>query len=441
MIQQQASQSDLLLDQKINAHRALLCGVYEYSQPLSMCQEHLLELERLVDTYGISTVCRLPIAIRKYKAATLIGEGKVQEIVQAIGDYQADIVVFDDEISASQQRNLEKIFQCPVIDRTEVILEVFSRHAQTKEAKLQIELAQIQYQFPRLKRLWTHLSKQRSGGVYLKGEGEKQVELDRRLLRRRMDILRKELKEIQAHREQQRAQRKKNHIPVFAIVGYTNAGKSTLMKTLTGAQVLIEDKLFCTLDTTTRKYLLPNNQPILIIDTVGFIRKIPHALVAAFRSTLEESTAADILIHLIDANHPMALEQAESALQVLQELGAKDKPIITALNKLDTCTDLDQFNRFRARFSKTVFLSALNRLGIDSLIEKMVQEVAALRQTVFLKIPQSEYQWIHQISQKGQILQKSYEGNDICLEASLPQDLIGQLEKYRHWTILDQTEG
>ena len=221
-----------------------------------------------------------------------------------------------------QQRNLEQAFKKPVMDRTELIIEVFAQRAQTIEARLQIELAKIRYQLPRLKRLWTHLSRQvAGGGGFTKGAGEKQIELDRRMLRQRVTRLQKEIEEVRAVRATQRASRIRTGIPTFAIVGYTNAGKSTLLKSLTQAEVLVEDKLFATLDTTTRKFKLPSNQEILLIDTVGFIQKIPHTLIAAFKSTLEEAIHTDVLLHLIDASSPQALEQAKATNEVLKELG------------------------------------------------------------------------------------------------------------------------
>jgi GTP-binding protein HflX len=289
--------------------KSLLVSIYNDPDLKPVCEEHLEELEFLCKTYGIDVIQKVPCLVRKLTAATYVSPGKLEELVKLAEELKPDLVVFDDEISPGQQRNLEEIFGIPVIDRTEVILGVFAQRAQTKEAHLQIELAQVKYQSPRLKRMWTHLSRQKatsSGGGHLKGPGEKQIELDRRLIKDRIHLLQKEIEQVASYRETQRQARMKSGIPIFAIIGYTNAGKSTLLNALTDANVFVEDKLFGTLDTTTRKFTLSNNQEILLIDTVGFIRKLPHLVVAAFRSTLEEALQADILLHIVDVSHPMA---------------------------------------------------------------------------------------------------------------------------------------
>ncbi|NGX27631.1 MAG: GTPase HflX, partial [Chlamydiae bacterium] len=274
---------------------AMLIAFYLKADEKDFSEESIDELERLAETYGLETVAKIPVPLRQITSSTIIGKGKLQELFAVAEEYSADVIIFDEEITPQQQRNLEKVFKRPVLDRTELILGVFAKRAQTKEARLQIELAKIRYEMPRLKRLWTHLSRQVSGGGgYLRGAGEKQIELDRRMLRNRESRLQKEISQVRAHRSTQRRARQRTGIPSFAIVGYTNAGKSTLLNALTQAEVLVEDKLFATLDTTTRKFSLPNNQEILLIDTVGFIRKIPHALIAAFKSTLEEAIHTDV---------------------------------------------------------------------------------------------------------------------------------------------------
>ena len=310
---------------------AFLVGAYRSGSEVQICEESLAELENLCETFGIHPVAKVACPIKKFDAATYLGSGKLAELKAQVEALSSEVVLFDDEISPQQQRNLERLFMRPVIDRTELIIEVFAQRAQTKEAKLQIELAKIRYQFPRLKRMWTHLSRQKAtagGGAYLKGEGEKQIEIDRRLLNRQIDRLKEEIEQVIQQRKTQRGLRLRTGIPSFAIVGYTNAGKSTLLNALTGADVLVEDRLFATLDTTTRKFTLPNHQEILLVDTVGFIQRIPHTLVAAFKSTLEEAVHADILLHLIDVSHPKAEEQAEATLQVLKDLGAEGHPMI-----------------------------------------------------------------------------------------------------------------
>lgn len=415
--------------------KALLISVHKGSNLKNVCEEHLAELALLTETYGIDVADKIPCNIRKFDASTFVTEGKLEELVQRAEELKVDLIIFDDEIAPSQQRNLETIFKIPVMDRTGVILEVFAQRAQTKEAHLQIELARVKYQAPRLKRLWSHLSRQagtggKGGGAYLKGEGEKQIEIDRRILKKQIDVLQKEIKEVRAHRETQRGLRTRAEIPVFAIIGYTNAGKSTLLNALTDANVFVEDKLFATLDTTTRKYMLPNNQEILLIDTVGFIRKLPHLLVAAFKSTLEEALQADILLHLVDVSHPMAEEQAATTYEVLQELNADNKPIITVLNKMDLCTNRGMINRLRILYPKSVAISALNKTGFDELQDQMLQELNRRRTVVQLRIPQSEYQKVSEVMRLGNILQQDYEENDVLLRVDLPQSLAGKLKKY-----------
>jgi GTP-binding protein HflX len=406
---------------------ALLVGVYRSGTEIEVCNDSLNELERLCDTFGLNVVAKFSCPIKKLDAGTYLGEGKLEELRKAAEEAQAAVVIFDDEISPNQQRNLEKIFGRPVIDRTELIIEVFAKRAQTREARLQIELAKIRYQFPRLRRMWTHLSRQTAtagGGAYTKGEGEKQIEIDRRLLRSRIERLKDEIKQVGEQRETQRNLRLRTGIPTFAIVGYTNAGKSTLLKALTQADVLVEDKLFATLDTTTRKFTLPNRQEILLIDTVGFIRKIPHALVAAFKSTLEEAVHTDILLHLIDVSHPKAEEQAEATMQVLKELGAEDRPIVTVLNKIDACENPNILSKFRVQYPKTIAISATEGTGFDDLMEMMMKEVSLLRKVVNCRIPQSHYALVSELMREGRVISCEYEENDILIKLEIP----GRLE-------------
>lgn len=402
--------------------RALLVGTYSQDKKEG-CVDQLNELESLGNTYGLHTTLKLPCPIRAYDAGTFIGSGKVEEIKALAIEHRVDVVIFDDEISPQQQRNLEKLLERAVIDRTELILGVFAQRAQTREARIQIELARFQYQMPRLKRMWTHLHRQRSGGAgggAVKGEGEKQIELDRRIIRKHIERLQKELDAVKKQRQTQRRLRERTRIPTFAIVGYTNSGKSTLLRALTDADVLVEDKLFATLDPTTRKFVLPNKQAILLTDTVGFIRKIPHQLVAAFKSTLEEAVQADILLHIIDASNPHAAMQAEATLEVLKELGAAKHPIITVLNKIDR---VEGPIGLRFKFPNTVAISALNQLGFDELMEKMTREIALLRKVVKLRVPQSHYALVTEIMGEGKVISCDYEENDILLEIEIPHHL------------------
>lgn len=418
------------------SRQALLVSAFKGAAQKNTCVEHLDELALLAYTWGIEVADKIPCPIRKYDASTFITEGKLEELVARAKELAVDLVIFDDEVAPSQQRNLEKAFGIQVIDRTEVILGVFAQRAQTKEARLQIELAQVKYQAPRLKRLWSHLSRQAGtsgsggGGAYLKGEGEKQIEIDRRILKKRIDQLQKEISDVRAIRDTQRSAREKADIPVFAIIGYTNVGKSTLLNALTDAEVLIEDKLFATLDTTTRKFTLSNNQDVLLIDTVGFIRKLPHLLVAAFKSTLEEALFADILLHIVDVSHPMAEEQAATTFEVLKELGAEEKPVITVLNKIDQCPSQAMVDRLRLTYPKTVPISALKRTGFSELEELMIEEISRQRRELFLRIPQREYGVVSTVIREGQVLNQEYEDNDVLMRVRIPAPLAGKLEKY-----------
>ena len=398
-----------------------------------ICDDHLDELDLLTQTYGAAVLQKVPCQVRKYDAATYISSGKVEELQQTIAETNPNLVIFDDEITPSQQRVLQEKLKIKVMDRTGVILEVFSQRAQTKEARLQVELAKVKYQSPRLKHLWSHLSRRvgsGGGGKYLKGEGEKQIELDRRILKDRIKQLEDELETVHSSRLQQRSARFKSEIPTFAIIGYTNAGKSTLLNALTNAGVFVEDKLFATLDTTTRKFLLPNNQEVLLIDTVGFIRKLPHLLVAAFKSTLEESIDTDILLHIIDASNPSAVEQAATTFEVLKELGAKDKPIITILNKIDQCEHKGMLQKLRILYPHTVQISALRREGMEDLREMMAEELKKQRKIVLLRIPQSDYAIVSEVMRVGNILNREYEENDVLIKVDLPAQVVGKLRAY-----------
>lgn len=410
--------------------KAFLIGVYLDSKEEMSCKEHLDELEDLAKTVELEVVGRVGCLLKKFEAATFLTKGKLEQCLDEADACGAQVIIFDDEIQPSQQRNLEKEFGGIVMDRTELILEVFSRNARTKEARLQIALAQTQYQFPRLKRLWTHLSRQKGGALYLKGEGEKQVEIDRRLLKDRVAKLRRELETVTHTRDQKRKARGRSDVPTFAIVGYTNAGKSTLLNALTDAGVLVENRLFATLDTTTRQFALPNHQKILLTDTVGFIRKLPHRLVAAFRSTLEEAVFSDVLINLIDASHPNGKEQAMATQEVLKELKADKQPMITVLNKVDLVEDRQSLLKWKAFFPKLVEISARTQEGFEDLIKRISEELQKNQREVHLRIPQKEYHVVSKLIQKCQVLSKEYEENDVLLHLNAP---IALAEKWKEF--------
>ncbi len=404
---------------------ALLVGVYTTSKEKKKTEEHLEELRRLAETFGIEKTYALAAPLRKIEASTYLGKGKIEEIASIVEEKGCDLIIFDEEISPQQQRNIEKKVKRAVIDRTELILGVFSQRAQTKEAKIQVDLATFRYQLPRLKRLWTHLERQRTGGSagkggFLKGAGERQIEIDRRLIKSKISKLEKELKEVIRQRETQRSSRLRTNIPIFAIVGYTNAGKSTLLEALTKAQVFIEDKLFATLDTTTRKFYLPNQQAILLIDTVGFIRKLPHQLIAAFKSTLEEVLFADVLLQVVDGSSHQALEEANTTKEILSELGMEEKPSITILNKKDKGISTEA-RKLRFLYPHTVALSAVTKEGFPSLLEKMMKELAKLRKHGTFCFDQNQYKKYAEFAQNAHVLETSYEGNKIFVEAEVPK--------------------
>jgi len=427
---------------RIRTSKALLVGVYKKSSEIEITNEHLKELELLSETHHINVVDRWSTMVREFSAATFLSSGKLGQLKERIAEVGANLVIFDDEISPVQDRNLEETLRVPVVDRTEIILGVFADRAKTKEAKLQIEMAQVQYLAPRLKRMWLHLSRQAGGGGgiggggYTRGKGEKQIEMDRRDLKRRHEQLQKELKGVVKYRHTQRRRREKNQIPSFAIIGYTNAGKSTLLNELTDAHVLVEDMLFATLDTTTRQFILPNHQKVLLIDTVGFIRKLPHLLVAAFKSTLEEAVEADVLLHLIDSSHPRALEQAKTTFEVLQELNAEKRPIITIINKVDLAAENSEhqatIQKLRFSYPKAIQLSASTGEGTGELFAAMMEVLRDRRQRLQLKIPQKKYSLVAKAVREGEIFSKEYVDNDVLVDVELPTAFAQQLLQYTY---------
>ncbi len=318
---------------------AFLVGTVENDESFSDVRENLLELQALVSSLGVPVCGQEIINIRQYNPSLYVGQGNAQKIGNTAAELGASVIIFDSALGPSQQRNLERICHCKVIDRQEVILDIFAKRAWTKEAVLQVELARYRYFLPRLTGAWSHLSRQRGGGTGARGDGEKQIEYDRRYLKRRIGEMNQELALVRKQRDVQRKGRLRNGVPNAAIVGYTNAGKSTLLNALTGADVLVKDQLFATLDPSTRRCILPGRQELLLTDTVGFVRKLPHTLVEAFKSTLEEAVIADFILLVLDISNPQVESQWQTTLAVLDELEAADKPMIIALNKVDQQKD------------------------------------------------------------------------------------------------------
>jgi len=355
--------------------------------------------------------------------ATFIGKGKAEEFAAFCRRHDVDTVIFDDELSPAQSRTLEKIFNCKILDRTSLILDIFAQRARTREGKLQIELAQLQHLLPRLTRFWGHLSRQ-AGGIGMRGgEGESQLEADRRKVQERIDKISRDLEIVRRQRATQRAGRQRSLWPLASIVGYTNAGKSTLLNALTGAGVLARDILFATLDPTTRRLRLPTNQNVLLTDTVGFIRKLPHGLVEAFKATLEEVVQADLLLHVVDVSHPKAEEQIQAVNAVLTEIGAGEKPTIMVLNKMDRLngngTD-GVLNRLQEKYPHAVAISAVTGEGIATLLAELGTQLRPKREFLELRVPHEQAAVIARLHAVGQIISRSYRGPAARFKARIP---------------------
>jgi len=378
------------------------------------------ELRQLVETLGILVADQTMVRLPRPNARLFVGSGKAEEIAAAARDAKADVIIFDTPISPGQQRNWEELSALAVIDREEVILDIFSKRAQSKEARLQVELARMEYSLPRLTRAWTHLSRQGGSGFGAMGAGETQLETDRRLVRNRIDTLKTELAKLRSQRATRRKQRQRRPTPHAAIVGYTNAGKSSLFHKMTGADVLIEDKLFATLDTTTRKLVLPNGQDLLLTDTVGFVRRLPHSLVESFKATLEESVLADFLVHVLDATQEAVPEFHETTMKVLEELGADVKQMITVFNKIDIVANPAVIHHLRRRFPGALFVSAKTGEGLDALEHAMADLLPGRMSRVHLRLPQSRYDLISALHRHGEVLEQKYEGDDVLLHAQVP---------------------
>ena len=417
--------------------RALLVSAYTRALEKPEAQSLLEELEELVNTLGVPVVERLLVFHRENHANLLIGSGKAQEIADLVKEKEIDVIIFDNELTPAQQRNWEKLSEVLVIDRQEVILDIFGKRAQTREARLQVELAQLEYYLPRLTKAWAHLGQQ-GGGIGVKGEGESQLEQDKRKIRGQIDRLKRDLEAVRRQRATQRKDRKREPVPNAAIVGYTNAGKSSLLRRLTGADVLIEDKLFATLDTTTRKIALPNKQPLLLTDTVGFVRKLPHRLIEAFNATLEEAVMADFLIHLLDASQPEVMQFYNTTRSVLAELGADEKRILIVFNKVDKVVDETVIPSLRHHFPGAVFISVKTGQGMEELINRISVFVADDITTVDLMIPQSRADLIARLHREASILSMEYVENEVKLCARVSRRTLRDFEDFR-W--LDPVAG
>ncbi|MDR0533188.1 MAG: GTPase HflX [Verrucomicrobiales bacterium] len=409
--------------------RALLVAMYTNTEEKEETESLLEELAELTTTLGIPIMDQMTVFVRQPQAKLFAGSGKAEAICKHAAAIKADVIIFDNYLTPAQQRNWEELANITVIDRQEVILDIFGKRARTREAQLQVQLARMEYSLPRLTGAWSHFGQQ-AGGIGGKGEGETQLEIDRRIMRSQIDRVKRDLAEVHKRRATQRKERKRVPVPNAAIVGYTNAGKSSLLKRMTGADVLVEDKLFATLDTTTRRVALPNNQPLLLTDTVGFVRKLPHRLVEAFKATLEESVLSDFLIHVLDCSHPHVEQFYKTTLEVLQELGAEQKRTITVLNKVDKLHDGAQRKALTVKFPDAVFISVKTGEGIEELLHHMAGLVADNTQMTELLIPQSEAGLIAKLHRNAKVLSTEYVDNNVKLHVLLSNRLLQEYERF-----------
>jgi GTP-binding protein HflX len=411
--------------------RALIVGCFKKGKNREFELDNLKEMAFLAETAGAEVVDIIYQEVEKKSVVTLIGKGKVEEIIELIEIEKIDIVVFDDELSPVQIRNLEKSLNKKVLDRSGVILDIFASRAKTKQAKTQVELAQLQYLLPRLTRMWTHLSKQ-FGGIGTKGPGETQIETDRRLLRNRIEHLKQMLSQISKQNEQKRKGQSK--MPRFGLVGYTNAGKSTLMKALTNEDVYIEDKLFATLDTTTRKFTLPLGQDVLLSDTVGFIRKLPAHLVASFESTLAEAKEADFLLHIVDVSNKYFREHIKIVNDTLLKLKIEIEDIILVFNKIDRLEDSDEVAMIKEEFPNSIFISAYKNTNIERLLNLLQNKYNQLSSDFKVMLPYIETKNLNIIYELGEVILRNDNDEGYDLRVRVQSENVGKFssmfEKY-----------
>ena len=423
--------------------KTFLVGVELYGQKTHLAMgDSLSELTLLADTAGLDVVGELTQKLDRPHVKTYIGPGKVDELKLLVEETRSQVVIFDDELSPRHQRELQLALgrNVRVLDRTALILDIFAQHAHTREGMLQVELAQYEYYLPRLTGQWTHLERQAgggggrtgsAGGVGLRGPGETQLEVDKRAIRREIAHLKKELEKVSAHRQRYRSQRKRSRIPTVALVGYTNAGKSTLLNRLAKADVYVADQLFATLDPTTRRVELPGGYQALMTDTVGFIQKLPTTLIEAFHATLEEILEADLLLHVVDISHPNALNQFNAVQETLDKLGAHHIPVVTALNKVDRLRNPEAAKAAASRYSKAVTISSLNGSGIQDLLSVVQAELYETYAPIRVKLPYQQGALISLFHEAGQVEFIEHGRGGVYMQGRIPGRLLAQFNPWQ----------
>ena len=392
-------------------------------------EESMSELRELAATAGANVVDTVTQKLQHPTAPYYIGKGKAEEVAAICTEHGAGSIIFDDELSPAQGRNLETVTSKKILDRTQLILDIFARRARSREGRLQIELAQLQYLLPRLTRMWTHLSRQ-TGGIGTRGPGETQLEVDRRRVQERIARLQKDLEEVRKHRAIQREGRARHQWPVVAIVGYTNAGKSSLLNRLTKAGVLAEDKLFATLDPTTRQFVLPNKLKVLFTDTVGFIRKLPTTVIESFKATLEELKSADLLVHVVDVSHPQWEEHIAATESVISELDAAGKHPLIVFNKIDRVSNPEAIEAALARYPHSVAVSVKTGENLEQFVDELQNQLSAWRLRQRFRIPQSDSVALAELHRAGHVVEISYEGDDALVTAHIPPALEAKFAHY-----------
>jgi GTP-binding protein HflX len=419
--------------------RAFLVGVKLKDELQSDAESSLEELRRLAETAGMEVLAEIIQPRETPDPAYFIGRGKLEELEAIVSELKVEAVIFDNDLTPAQTRNLEKALDIVVVDRTSLILQIFAQRAQTKAAKLQVDLAQLQYALPRLTRMWTHLSRLgtgaggtagvsagRAGGV-VRGPGETQLQIDRRLIHAQISRVKKALQKVEKHRRVQRKQRQE--MINVSLVGYTNAGKSTLFNALTSEKRLAEDKLFATLDPTTRLLDLPDNQRVLLSDTVGFLKKLPHHLVASFKATLEEVAEADLLLHVVDVCHPEAESQIDAVDEVLKELGALERPTLMLFNKIDLLEEEGHIQLFQSKYPDSLAISAQNGVGLEALKDLLTERFSIQDVDVSLALSYQDGKALDYLYKHGEVLDTDYQGESICVKAKLSQRYLKALER------------